>query len=311
MLFTKSFREGKKLYRRKPTLIKAKDGYVKPSISFDTTTTIWHTDELIKRRVRDWMRLIGEDGYSGIRESVARKELTIYTGTYSVFPIPLMEWILVRYGGDNGGIVLDAFAGGPPRGIVSGIMGFEYHGHDINKKQIEHNRDTIKDLGISNVHYHLRDARNIDKNKKRKYDIAITCPPYYNVEVYSDAPNDLSNLDTYENFNEQMKTVALAHKPLMKPEAFICIVVANFRDKKTGELIDFRGHTVENFKNAGFLFWQDIILSKNFGSAAKRGANAWRGMKLVPRHEHLLVFRTPAIENKKSKRKKRLDNGKD
>jgi hypothetical protein len=70
-------------------------------------------------------------------------------------------------------------------------------------------------------------------------------------------------------------------------------VVGNFRDKKTGELIDFRGHTVENFREVGFIFWEDVILSRNFGSAASRASNAWKGHKLVRRHEHLLVFRKP------------------
>jgi hypothetical protein len=76
----------------------------------------------------------------------------------------------------------------------------------------------------------------------------------------------------------------------MKNEAFVCIVVGNFRDKN-GELVDFRGHTVKNFRDAGFIFHQEIILSKNFGSAAQRSTNAWKGQKLVPIHEFLLVFR--------------------
>ena len=79
----------------------------------------------------------------------------------------------------------------------------------------------------------------------------------------------------------------------MKPGSFVCIIVGLFRDKK-GELIDFPADTVENFRDAGFTYWQNIILSKNFASAAVRAGNAWKGMKLVPRHENLLVFRTPA-----------------
>ena len=41
----------------------------------------------------------------------------------------------------------------------------------------------------------------------------------------------------------------------MKPGAFVCIVVGTFRDKK-GELIDFPAHTVMNFQDAGFIYWQ-------------------------------------------------------
>lgn len=298
MLHTKIFRGQKKLQRTKYTLIKPKDGYVRPRLDFKTTTTVWRVDELIKRRVRDWMRLIGEDGYSGTRESVARKDLTIYTGTYSVFPIPLMEWILVRYGGELGNVILDAFSGGPPRGIASGMMGYEYHGFDINKKQIKSNRKMIKEFDLKNVHYHLGNALDVDESG-RMYDVAVTCPPYWNVEVYSDDFEDFSTFETYDDFDLGMFGVAKAHSPVMKPGSFLCIIIGNFRDKKTGEIIDFRGDTVRNFKEAGFFFHQDIILSKNFGSAAKRSTNAWRGLKLVPTHEHLLIFRKP---EKKTKR---------
>jgi len=80
----------------------------------------------------------------------------------------------------------------------------------------------------------------------------------------------------------------------LKPDAFMCIVVGPFRDK-SGEIVDFRAHTVDNFREAGFKFWQEIILSKNFGSAAKRSTNSWKGLKLVPIHEYLLVFRKPGV----------------
>jgi hypothetical protein len=50
---------------------------------------------------------------------------------------------------------------------------------------------------------------------------------------------------------------------------------------------------VHDFRDAGFLYWQQIVTTKNFGSAAKRASNSWRGLKLVPVHEFLLVFRKP------------------
>ncbi len=303
MLLVKNFRRVKKLSRTKTTLINPLVGYSRPRIDFQTSTTIWHVDEMIKRRVRDWMRLMGEDGYSGVRESVARKDLTIYTGTYSVFPVPLMEWILIRYGGKDGNKILDAFAGGPPRGLASGIMGYEYHGFDISKKQIKANKAFCKRLEVPNTTYHVGDARDVGQCGL-KFGAAVTCPPYYNIEVYSDDERDFSNLPTYNDFNKAMRKVAKAHRPVMKVGSFVCIIVGNFRDKKTKELIDFRSDTVKNFKDAGFIFHQDVILCKNFGSAAKRAANAWRGHKLVPRHEHLLVFQTPKLLNKNKGRVK-------
>jgi hypothetical protein len=289
MLIPKKLADGRTRHSLKTLLVSPQQGYIRPRIDFTTSTSIWHVDEIIKKRVTDWRRLTEEDGHNGER-NVLRKD-GVYTGTYSVFPIPLMEYILVRYA-ENGGKLLDAFAGGPPRGICSSIMGLEYHGVDVRQEQIDENHRVLKKLNIPNINYHLNDARTLDFGVS-DFDVAVTCPPYYDLEVYSDDPSDISSFPTYASFNAAMWMCAEAHRPLMKPGAFVCIIIGNFRNKKTGEMIDFRADTVANFKEAGFLFWDEIILSRNFGSAAQRAKNAWAGKKLVRRHEFLLVFRTP------------------
>lgn len=286
---------GKTLYKTVPLLTKAKAGYVRPQAGrewFATTTTVWRVDELIRRRVRDWKRIMSETGHTGSRTQSFRADHdSVYTATYSVFPAPLVEWILLRYGGE-GGIVLDAFAGGPPRSVVSTIMGFEYVGFDIRQEQIDENLLLLEQLGLTGARFICGDGCLLE-GVQGPFDVALTCPPYHDLEKYSNLENDLSNQASYWAFNAGMALCAQAHYPLMKSGAFVCIVVGPFRDKKTGELIDFPGHTIDNFREAGFLFWQDVILSKNFGSAAKRSTNSWRGLKLVPIHEHLLVFRKP------------------
>jgi len=285
---------GKVLKTSRPLLINAKDAYVRPSQGkdwFSTTTTIWQVDELIKRRVRDWRRLTGETGHTGARDGVFRADHeSVYTGTHSVFPAPLMEMIIVRYGGAHGSSILDAFAGGPPRGLVSSIMGHRYTGFEIRQEQIDENEALLKTLKLKGARYVKDDGRFLDIDEQ--FDCAITCPPYFDLEVYSEQQDDISNLGNYDEFNASMWLCAQAHRERMKPGAFVCIIVGLFRDKR-GELIDFPADTVENFRDAGFLYWQHIILSKNFASAAVRAGNAWKGHKLVPRHENLLIFKTP------------------
>lgn len=295
MLFKKFDKASNKtLVTSRPLLISPQEAYVRPAAGkdwFSTSTTIWPVDEIIKRRVRDWRRLTGETGHSGARDEVFRKDHnSIYTGTHSVFPAPLMEMIIARYGGLPGSHILDAFAGGPPRGLVSCIMGHRYTGFEIRQEQIEENEALLKKLKLKGARYVQSDGRFLDIDDQ--FDCAITCPPYYDLEVYSDLPEDISTLDNYAAFNASCWLCAQAHYERLKPGAFACWVVGNFRDKR-GELMDFPGDTIINFKEAGFIFWQDIILSKNFASAAVRAGNAWRGTKLVPRHERLLVFRKP------------------
>lgn len=298
LLRTKDKNSGKTLYSTRTTLISAQDGYIRPGKGkewFQTTTTVWKVDELIRRGVRDWRRLLGETGHTGSRTGAMRKDHdSVYTGTVSVFPAPLMEWIILRYGGSVGGKILDAFAGGPPRAVVSALMGMDYTGIELRQEQIDENKAVLKQLGLKATYYRV-DGTTLTGGAgtfpKEEFDCAITCPPYWNLEVYSEDPKDLSNLATYDLFDHAMLDCAMAHYPLMKAGAFVCIVVGPFRSKKTGELIDFPGDTVRNFQQAGFTYWQQVVLSKNFASAAKRSTNAWRGLKLVPAHEFLLVFR--------------------
>lgn len=286
---------GKTMHRSRPLLLTPQQAYSPPEpgkLWFATTTTVWRVDEVIRRRVRDWRRLLGETGHTGARTQTMRTEHdSFYTGTHSVFPAPLVEWILLRYAPAKGRI-LDAFAGGPPRAVVSAIMGYEYVGWEVRQEQIDENEKLLGELGLQ-AEYVLGDARLLIGGSAGAFDFALTCPPYWNLEQYSDLPEDISNAATYGEFNFDMQLCALAHREHMKPGSFVCIVVGPFRDKRTAELIDFPAHTVENFREAGFIFWQQIVLSKNFASAAKRSTMAWSGKKLVPTHEFLLVFKTP------------------
>jgi hypothetical protein len=293
---TRDKASGKVLKTTRPLMITPQQAYVRPTEGskdwWASTTNVWRVDELIKRRVRDWRRLLGETGHSGARNETFRADHnSIYTSTHSVFPAPLMEMILVRYGGERGSHVLDAFAGGPPRGAVSSIMGYNYLGFDVSQKQIDENVALLKKLKLTGAEYVRSDGRFLSID--RQFDVAITCPPYFNLEQYSDQADDVSSLGSYSEFNGSMWCCAQAHRERMKPGAFVCIIVGLFRDKKSGELIDFPSHTVENFREAGFIYHQNIVLTKNFASAAVRAGNAWSGKKLVPIFENLLIFRTP------------------
>ncbi len=290
---------GKTLKASRPLLVSASKGYIRPKETgtdwWQTTTTIWPIDELVGRRIRDWRRLSNETGHDGSRSGTFRKDHdSIYTGTNSVFPAPLAEWIYLRYAGPAGNRIVDAFAGGPPRALVASAMGYQYVGYEIRREQIDENKKVLACLGLnSGVTYQHSSGVVLDGYDAPSFDFALTCPPYHDLEKYSDLPNDLSNLGSYEDFNQAMFDCAKAHKRVMKPGSFVCIVVGLFRNKKTGELRPFPEDAVANFREAGFFYHQNIILSKNFASAAVRAANAWAGKKLVPRHENLLVFKTP------------------
>lgn len=274
--------------------------YVKPPLDFKTSTTVWSVDELIRKRYADWRKILQEDGLTGNRENSHRKPGSAYSGTHSVFPAPLAEWIYLRYAGDAPSKILDPFAGGPPRGAVAAVMGHQYHGIEIRREAIEENYGILDNLGLT-AYYHLGDSRTYDPDVG-KFDFSIACPPYYNLEIYSDLEEDLSNLPTYGEFLDEMLPVAQNTFRLLKEGKFCALIVGNFRndpDKPNGTtmdkyIVDFRGDTVKLYEKAGFRLFQDIVLKRSAGSAAVRAGRHWSGgMKLVAMHEYLLVFRKP------------------
>lgn len=292
LMRTREPKSGKKLTRSESLMVDPKASYQRPRDQWPTSTTIWRVDELVRRQVRDWKRLMGEDGHTGARAETFRADHdSVYTATHSVFPAPLVEWALLRYA-PPGCKVLDAFAGGPPRAVVSAIMGYDYTGFDINPVQIEENLKLLKRLKLTSAHYILGDGQAMEQADEGSFDFGLTCPPYHDLEKYTNQANDLSNQRSYGEFRAGIALCGEAYYRMVRPGAFVCMAVGPFRDK-AGELIDFPAHVVADFREVGFLYWQNIVTTKNFGSAAKRASNAWRGMKLVPCHEFLLVFRKP------------------
>ena len=273
------------------------EGHTPQKMDFRTSTTIWPVDELISSEHKAWKQVTEEDSKQGNRAGArqAHDKGSPYTGTYSVFPMPLAEWMLLRYAGDKGGKVLDSFAGGPPRALAAYLLGYEYHGIELRNEAIQDNLKFFKKHGLTkNIKYHLGKAQDIcDFFRDELFDFAYTCPPYWNLEVYSEHEDDLSNVKSYDDFMCGIDDAIKAQYSVLKAGAFSCWVVNNFRDKKTSDIYDFRGDLINAAKRAGFTFWQDVILSKRLGTAAVRAGMYWKNgnYKLVPRHEYLLVFR--------------------
>ena len=111
MLYKKILPDGRVRELNRPSLFTIKESYVRPPMDFSTSMTIWHVDEAIKRRVRDWRRITDEDGHTGERAEKFRADHdSVYTGTYSVFPLPLMEMILIRYAQQkHGALILEGY----------------------------------------------------------------------------------------------------------------------------------------------------------------------------------------------------------
>lgn len=218
------------------------------------------------------------------------------TGT-SIFDPVLCE-ILINWFCPAGGKVLDPFAGGSVRGLVSVLLGNEYTGIDLSEKQIKANIKNYKAIAdrqdlngddLRTPKWINDDSRNIDLLVKEKHDFLLTCPPYADLEVYSDDPRDISNMP-YNEFRAAYKEILFKAADKLKDNAFVAIVVGEVRDKK-GYYYNFVGDTVDVCRYAGLKYYNECILLNQIATGAMRADRQFNASrKVVKTHQNVLIF---------------------
>lgn len=212
------------------------------------------------------------------------------TGT-SIFDPVLCE-LIYRWFCPPAGKILDPFAGGSVRGIVAGMLGYTYIGIELSKRQLEANRSQAKEIlknGQGRVKWIEGDARQIRKLAEGQYDLIFSCPPYGNLEIYSDDARDLSTME-HEQFVGAYRQIIHDSTHLLKPDRFACFVVGDFRDKQ-GFYRNFVGETVRAFEDTGMKLYNEAILITAVGSLPIRVGTAFgKYRKLGKTHQNVLVF---------------------
>ena len=191
------------------------------------------------------------------------------------------------------GLVLDPFAGGSVRGVVASKLGRQYIGHELRQEQVDANIKQGIDICFNDPlppAWICGDSQNIDKTcTDVKADFIFSCPPYADLEVYSDNPKDLSNF-IYPEFKAAYFEIIKKSCNLLKDNAFACFVVGDVRDKR-GNYYNFVGDTVEAFKAAGLNYYNEAILITAVGSLPIRAGKQFSASrKLGKTHQNVLVF---------------------
>jgi hypothetical protein len=191
-----------------------------------------------------------------------------------------------------GGHVLDPFCGGSVRGVVASITGRQYVGIDLSKHQLVANRKQAqricKNIKPAWIAGDAADVKQICKGKQ--FDFILSCPPYGDLERYSDDPRDLSTM-SWTEFLDKYRSIIRDSVSLLKPNRFAAFVVGNFRSKKRGVMRDLVGHTVSAFEGCGAWFYNDAIFVNAIGSLPVRvGKQMIASRKLGKGHQNVLVF---------------------
>ncbi|MBR5227503.1 MAG: hypothetical protein IKV94_02585 [Clostridia bacterium] len=209
----------------------------------------------------------------------------------SIFDPTLCE-ICYKWFNVDGGKILDPFAGGSVRGIVANVLDYEYLGIDLSERQIEANYENAKEVlcDMTKLKWINDDSINVDKYvDDESVDMIFTCPPYYDLEIYSDKENDLSNM-SFEDFKKAYTVILKKCFKKLKDNRFGIIVIGDVRDKNGyyRNLIDITKSAICCEKIG---FYNDIILLNSLASASLRAEGQFKASrKVVKVHQNVLVF---------------------
>lgn len=206
---------------------------------------------------------------------------------------PVLSEICYTWFSPLNGQILDPFAGGSVRGLVASLTNRKYVGVDLRKEQVEENIMQAEKICKASNHrpkWITGDSLNIvDICSDVKADMIFSCPPYADLEVYSDDPADISNME-YDDFLKAYNKIIANSCKLLKDDAFACFVVGEVRDKK-GNYYNFVSDTISAFIGAGLNYYNEIILANSIGTLPLRAGKTFRsGRKIGKMHQNILVF---------------------
>ncbi len=207
----------------------------------------------------------------------------------SIFDPVLCE-LVYRWFCPPGGAVLDPFAGGSVRGIAAAVLGRAYAGVELRAEQAAANEWQARAIAPEPLpRYVLGDAREVCDIAPGAYDLLFSCPPYGDLERYSDDQRDLSTLP-YDEFLAAYQRIVAASLTLLRPDRFACFVVGDIRDKR-GAYRGFVCDTIAAFEAAGARLYNEAILVTAVGSLPIRvGKQFESSRKLGKTHQNVLIF---------------------
>ena len=250
-------------------------------------------------------RVTGMNGLSYDNRRIDKHKANVTLNGTSTFS-PVLSEVMYKWFTTPKSTIFDPFSGGITRGAVASMLGHDYRGFDINKVQVDSNHEEYEKLcekykikgtckwhNQDSVTYHFDDA---------VADFVFTCPPYYNLEQYTDNLNDLSNCIDYQHFMQLYTMVICNCFTALKDDSFMVWVVSDVRNKATTEYYGLVADTIKTAQDVGFKFYNEIILYNDTGNLAiVSGDYLDRARKVGRQHQNVLVFYKGDISHIKEK----------
>ena len=260
---------------------KLTDTFVVPPFSIlDTRQGYW-----IERK-SSWKDLINDNGES--RENLLDTGGIVSTLNNGVSILdPVLAEVINRWFAIPNSNVFDCFAGDTIFGYVSSYLGHNFTGIELREEQAKLNNDRVKSMTAK---YICDDGQNVDKHiEENSQDLLFSCPPYFDLEVYSDLPNDASNQSDYQDFIKILDNAFSKSIKCLKDNRFAVIVVGDVRDKK-GFYYGFNDDVKQIFKRNGMSLYNEMVLVESIGTLPQRVGMYMKNRKIGKCHQNIFVF---------------------
>lgn len=128
----------------------------------------------------------------------------------------------------------------------------------------------IKEKEIKTENFHIINGDCVQESKKLKdnsLDLVVFSPPFAELYVYSDKPEDMGNVSDYKQFEEHFKHLIPQIKRTLKSGRICAIHCMDLPIQKGKEgfigLRDFSGMLIDWFTNQGFIYHAKTTIWKN------------------------------------------------
>lgn len=244
-------------------------------------------------RKRAWKDIIGDFGQA--RADAVSNPISVKGGEGDVMSFdgdgvslldPVLSEVVVKWFGIKGGNTFDCFAGDTIYGFVSAKCGMNFTGIELRQEQVDFNNKACAGLPAK---YICDDGQNVLKHvKEESQDLLFSCPPYFDLEVYSELENDASNQASYTEYLKILGKALGDSTKALKQDRFAVIVISNVR--KDGAYLDLVGDTIRIMEKNGLKLYNDIILATPLGTAPFRARRYMTTRKVAKVHQNVLVF---------------------
>ncbi len=228
------------------------------------------------------------------------KHSNFYHGNF----VPQIPNQMIRRYTEEGDVVVDLFMGSGTTLFECENLNRKYIGFDINSEVLDFVNDRMKDstaqFFIHNCDVTSNETMSFIKNDltllgKKKIDLIIIHPPYWDIVKFTDHPNDLSNITNIDTFIEKfLVSVESVYKFLGRKKHLILVIGDIY---KCGEVIPLGFYLMYAIKKHFRCAIKGIIVKDMVGNRAKIGQEglwhyrALRNGNYLFKHEYIFVFR--------------------